>query len=347
MNLPEPPFLLGGKMRIKSFLRANLVFAAMLVGCAHSENPSSLSHTVERYEPPPGWILDLSFPKGEICSIGIAGPGTTLDGPRELAKSRAIDDLAHSIETLVWEGIIDRDRNGQAAVRAEEIVGTSGELILQLREGTSATWWFDATGEGFVGLPKYTYARVCTDKISGTWDSAENTRESGLYNDLAQGPAWLGERPQKIEGRLCAVGLSRRTYDPSDALEQASQDVRAQLSVSLIALVSSLTEQRQSTTSFRSESTTVGLNIGEVKGAVVREQWFDRDGVGPLKEKGAAYAYGCVFPEMEFERKRQAALEMGKQDQAKAFEEARVSARAFFDSMDEEEKKRADEVEAP
>jgi len=334
-------------MVTKSQVRACLILSAILIGCVHSTTKSSVTMVDEHYESPPTWIEDLSFPAGEICSIGVAGPGTTLNGPRDLAKSRAIDDLAHSIETLVWEGIIDQERNGQAVVRAEEIVGTSGELILQLREDASTMWWFDSVGEGFVGLPKYTYARVCTDKVSGPRKSAENTRESGLYQDLANGPAWLGERPQKLEGRLCAVGLSRRTYDPSDALEQATQDVRAQLSVSLLALVSSLTEERESTNRFTSESTTVGINIGEVKGAVVREQWFDRDGVGPLGEKGAAYAYGCVFPEMEFERKRQAALEIGDQDQAEAFEQARARARAFFDSMDEEEKKRADEVAGP
>ena len=105
--------------------------------------------------------------------------------------------------------------------------------------------------------------------------------------------------------------------------------------------MSTLTEERQSTRRFSSESTTVGLNLGEVKGAVVRDQWFDRDGLGPLQEKGAAYAYGCVFPEIEFERKRREALAEGREDQAKAYEQARSDARAFFDGLDEEEKKRA------
>ena len=65
---------------------------------------------------------------------------------------------------------------------------------------------------------------------------------------------------------------------------------------------------------------------------------FDRDGLGPLQEKGAAYAYGCVFPEIEFERKRREALAEGREDQAKAYEQARSDARAFFDGLDEEEK---------
>ena len=286
-------------------------------------------------------MKSLRFPEGNLCSIGVAGPGTTLDGPKELSKSRAVDDLAHSIETMVWEGIIDKERNGVAAVRSQEIVGTSGDLILELREAASVDWWYDAIGEGYVGLPRYTYTRVCTPHSGGQSGTDELSRTSGLYADLAAGPPWLKGDFPRLDGRLCAVGLSRRTYDPSDALEQASQDVRAQLSVSLFALVSTLTEERQSTRRFSSESIIVGLNLGEVKGAVVRDQWFDREGLGPLQEKGAAYAYGCVFPEIEFERKRREALAEGREDQAAAYERARSDARAFFDGLDEEEKKRA------
>lgn len=334
-------------MWTKNSLRLSFVILVLSYGCAHHERAVTPVKTYDSYEAPPQWIKDLSFPTGEICAIGVAGPGTTLDGPKDLAKSRAVDDLAHSIETLVWEGIIDQERNGQAAIRAEEVVGTSGELILELREDASVLWWFDAAGEGYVGLPNYTYARACTDRMTSNLNLVQATRESGLYKDLGAGPAWLAEDYRKLDGRLCAVGLSRRTYDPSDALEQASEDVRAQLSVSLLALVSTLTEERQSVNSFSSESTIVGLNVGEVKGAVVRDQWFDRDGIGPLNEKGAAYAYGCVFPEVEFERQRQAAIESGRQDQAAAFEQARTNARTFFDAMESEEKKRADESAGP
>lgn len=331
-------------MRTQRFtlLVSIVVLLVFPTACSHQGIHLGSADVIEGYQPPPGWIKSLRFPEGKLCSIGVAGPGTTLDGPKELSRSRAVDDLAHSIETMVWEGIIDKERNGVAAVRSQEIVGTSGELILELREDASVDWWFDAIGEGYVGLPKYTYARVCTAHLGGQSGIVDKlSRTSGLYAGLAGGPAWLEGDFPRLDGRLCAVGLSRRTYDPSDALEQASQDVRAQLSVSLFALVSTLTEERQTTRRFTSESTVVGLNLGEVKGAVVRDQWFDREGVGPLQEKGAAYAYGCVFPEIEFERKRRKALSQGREDQAKAYEQARTDARAFFDALDEEEEKRA------
>ena len=173
------------------------------------------------------WLDKVArFPDGNLCSISAL---LALERPPmvgTLERSRAVDDLAHSIETMVWEGIIDKERNGVAAVRSQEIVGTSGDLILELREA-SVDWWYDAIGEGYVGLPKYTYARVCTPHSGGQSGIDEKlSRTSGLYAELAAGPAWLEGDFPRLDGRLCAVGLSRRTYDPSDALEQASQDVK-------------------------------------------------------------------------------------------------------------------------
>lgn len=325
----------------------NLGALLLVLGCTHSQTDMPLAVELERYEAPPEWMKTLTSPEGQLCTIGIAGPGTTADGPSELSRIRAVDALALSIETLVWEGIIDKERNGVASVQAEAVVGTSGELISQLRESATATWWFDALGEGYVGLPNYTYARVCTDQVVGKTELLNSSEHSGLYANLEGGPTWLAKGGSRANGRICAVGQSRRTYDPSDALEQAAEDVRAQLATSLEALVSSLSEERQTTTSLQVQSTTVGLNLGEVKGAVVQHQWFDRVGSGPLKEKGAAYAWGCVFPEIEFERTRRAVLEEGQVDQAEAFERARNNARAFFESMELEEKNRAGDAPGP
>ena len=84
--------------------------------CSHQSIHHGSTDDIEGYQPPPDWLKSLRFPDGNLCSIGVAGPGTTLDGPKELSKSRAVGDLAHSIETMVWEGIIDKERNGVAAV---------------------------------------------------------------------------------------------------------------------------------------------------------------------------------------------------------------------------------------
>ena len=54
--------------------------------------------------------------------------------------------------------------------------------------------------------------------------------------------------------------------------------------------------------------------------------------------EGSGLCLWAVFPEIEFERKRREALAEGREDQAKAYEQARSDARAFFDGLDEEEK---------
>ena len=322
-------------MRSVTQVIISVVLIGASIGCRTGE---SVTIVASDASPPPSWLRSLQFPEGQVCTIGIAGPGTTHDGPKTLAQSRGVDTLAMSIETLVWEGIIDQARNGNTSVQAQSIVGTSAALIERLREEAEVVWWFDTHGQGFVGLPNYTYARVCTDVDRKTLSMFERSESSGLYSDLRNGPAWLSLNHTTKKGRLCALGQSRKTHDPSDAIEQAGEDVRVQLSESMQALVSSLSIATEGVGAFQSESVTVGLNLGGVEGAVVNHHWFDRDGRGPLNEAGAAYAWGCVYPEIEFERRRQAAISDGDDIQADAFARARESARAMFSELEAEER---------
>ena len=125
----------------------------------------------------------------------------------------------------------------------------------------------------------------------------------------ASPPQWVSKET-KIEGMICAVGMSEPTFYKSDAKKYAADNARAELARSLSVEVKSImidivsdndsAVAEATVAQVSSWATSVALRNSEI-----RENWFDLEGTVSSK-KNTAYALSCMprrFDKRELERR--------------------------------------------
>lgn len=120
--------------------------------------------------------------------------------------------------------------------------------------------------------------------------------------DLA--PDWLTGEP-KIEGMICAVGMSEPTFYKKEAWQYAAEDARKALartlSIEINTLMVDITSEKGSSID---EATTMEVSSWATK-AVVRnskiiEYWHDAKGI--VSQKDVTYALACMPRKLKFDK---------------------------------------------
>jgi len=138
---------------------------------------------------------------------------------------------------------------------------------------------------------------ILTAFLSGC-QTTGNVKSSGLV------PDWLTGEP-KIEGMICAVGMSEPTFYKKDARQYAAENARKALartlSIEINTLMVDITSEKNSSIN---EATTMEVSSWTTK-AVVRnseiiEYWHDAKGI--VSRKDVTYALACMPRNLKFDK---------------------------------------------
>lgn len=251
--------------------------------------------------PVPHWISDWQYSPERICGLGMAGPGFPGSPyPADAARSRALRNLAGSIETAVQEAMIAMQRESGSHVTLVRHFEIDDALLQHVSERAAVDFWQDALGEGPFLQPGFTYSRACLDAVPGLEDTAldamvERALREQTTPDLAPLPKWLTYKGTQPGGKLCAVGFSPPAFYAEQTFQNVVGDVQGQLAEIIQTLVSEYQLDVAGSTELN-EIMTVASSQGVSEGVVVTHYWFDEGGTGPMAQKGTTYGWGCIYP---------------------------------------------------
>lgn len=110
-------------------------------------------------------------------------------------------------------------------------------------------------------------------------------------------PAWVNGEP-KVEGMICAVGVSESTYFAEDAIETAARNGRAELARTIsVTIKSVMLDVSSDRRSFTDEANVQQVQLSDVEAVLNQsktiETWFDEAGAASLG-KSMTYALVCM-----------------------------------------------------
>lgn len=119
---------------------------------------------------------------------------------------------------------------------------------------------------------------------------------TGDVNTKNDPPDWLRGEP-KVEGMICAIGMSEPTFFKKDAWKYAAENARKALahtlSIEINTLMVDISSEKGSSTS---EGATMEVSSWASKAVVqnseILEYWHDAEGV--LSQKKITYALACM-----------------------------------------------------
>ncbi len=294
--------------------------------------------------PPPNWLVEPPVEQGKICSWGMAGRAYNRksEAPKELAKERAIENLAGVFHTTILEAQIVRGTQHEDIIEDMEVLVEVPEDILEkTQQSAETTYWRDDGATGPLGREArgFTYARSCVDvtvkELDGKRVAALQTPP--FSEEVPEWTRWVGSR---AGGRLCAVGYSEPFYDPAAIFQAVVKDIRAQLKTHASTMIMN---------SFHETSTCRGGDcrqyIDDViqaatdaisEGVVVTHFWYDQYGRGMQSRKRTAYGWGCVYPVNVM---AVAAKKIAKQHPELKTEDVKEAAEKMFDELERMEDK--------
>lgn len=328
-----------------------------LAGCggsrkAHRGYGLTAAQPPKKAEPPPDWLTAGNVQKNHICSWGMAGRAYSKasDLPKNLAKERAVKNLAGVFKTNVLEAQIVRAQTSGDVVegfeRAVEVPEEMVEATLAAVSDDDIEYWLDEGGGGPLGREgrDFTYTRVCVD-----------VGMAGLDPDrvkLSQSPPFSREVPEWIDwvgsgkgASLCAVGFSKPFFDAAEIFQGVVEDVRAQLITQAKTMILSSFEEettcRGGAAGCRQfiEDVVAATTEGISEGVVVTHFWYDARGAGPRKARRTAYGWGCVYPVNEL---RKAVAKVAKEKPVVDVESVKKASEAMFDELEKMEEQHRD-----
>ncbi|MBI2378880.1 MAG: hypothetical protein HYV07_33100 [Deltaproteobacteria bacterium] len=302
----------------------------------------------------PPWVLSNSPEGGKVCGVGIAGRAffKESEAPKNLAKDRAIRNLAGIFESLVLEAQIVHQTETTQNVEFQRAVTVDEDLIAQVAAAASAEFWFDALGAGPMREKEFTYGRACVDatmaseKLGVDQKALEEKAEAeGHQNEV---PEWVTSVGTSKGARLCAVGFSQPTFYVEQTLGNVVDDIRGQLlekakSLVMDAFEDTLTCKDASCRAFIHD-TLAATTEAISKNVVITSLWYDRRGIGPNHAKRTGYGYGCVYPIKAMSLATQAILEEHPEISPETVKEA---AEKMFDELESMEAKVAEAPRVP
>lgn len=121
--------------------------------------------------------------------------------------------------------------------------------------------------------------------------------KGGAEKPVTAVPQWVKRTPHG-SGTLCAVGTSEPTYFAEDAKPSAAENARKEIAKTISVTINTIMVERATESRFRVDEATVSTVSSwateqAVEGAVIKEYWYDKDGV-VSQIKGVTYALACV-----------------------------------------------------
>ena len=276
----------------------------IFLGCKSSSPPPGFLAVGGPGDPPPEWLSEPPVEQDKVCSWGMAGRAYSKESeaPKELAKERAIENLAGVFHTTIQEAQIVRGTQDHDIIEdVEVVVEVPEDIVEKTQQSAETTYWRDDGATGPLGRESrgFTYARSCVDvpvkELDGKRVSALQTPPFS-----AKVPEWIRWVGSRAGGRLCAVGYSDPFYDPAGIFQAVVKDIRAQLKTQASTMIMN---------NFKATSTCRGSRCTQIvddmiqaatdaisEGVVVTHFWYDQHGKGLRRRKRTAYGWGCVYP---------------------------------------------------
>lgn len=293
-------------------------FSFIFTHCAHP----AAQHISERHNatPPPAWISGdgINAEGTALCGLGVAGAAydPASPHPKEMAAERATRNLAGILYARLQEAIFDQNTTTQNSIELARAITVDDALISNVQAAATFDTWRDAHGQGPFGQAGFTYTRACVSLASAAsmtgldarylQDRAHTTLEDpstvGVGNPKPADsprsrrgrPGWLTQIGAQKDGRVCAVGTTLPTFYTDQMFENVVRDIRSQLAQITTTLVASGYEEYSTNNSSTIAATTAASSEGFVKGVIVTDFWLDKDGIGPLRQAGVTYGWGCM-----------------------------------------------------
>ena len=281
-------------MRTFQLTTVLLTTAFLLPQCASSSTLPLQSVTA------PSWVYHHETSSDELCGIGVAGPGYSGSPyPAELARERALHNLAGTLATEISEAIVDRIRNNITSIELSQELRVDKDLVEYLRSHVTPKHWYDTKGQGPYGTRGFTYALTCVAAPSPSNKPRASPVTALTFKTTPspdQLPDWFQHTGELSDGRHCAVGHSLPVFFTDQTFQNVIADIRLQLSEVITTLISSYHEDRRDDAGIHIEAVTVASTKAVSVGAIVTHYWFDRTGIGPTQTPGSTYGWGCIYP---------------------------------------------------
>ncbi len=327
---------------------ACVLFAMHAIGCATTENTRTPPRPQAKSNFPP-WLASIDPSNDKLCGYGVAGASFDSNSPypKEMAESRAVENLAGIIATRVQETMIDEATSTGQSFQTLQVVTVEPDLIERMQAWVKTEYWRDTEGQGPFTGKDFTYAHACVDRrqVSEALKLPAIVRR-GSNAQVPKPeivPAWIGSGGQQADGRLCAVGFSLPTFYQDKTFGIVTDDIRAQLAQSMQTFISSYFEDVMHEDHTHVRSITTASNDAVSKGAVITHYWYDRDGIGPYKRKRTTYGFGCIYPVEIVQRSVTGDVPALSKTQV---QDVRERARQAFSDLDAMEEKRVQKNKA-
>ncbi len=338
-------------MRITKFLFILVAFSS-LVSCGGKPAPKAYNVYKENWEkadptPMPAWVLSNNVGSKQVCGIGVAGRSYYAESAeaKELSRQRAVQNLAGVFGMTIHQELMTVQHNNEYAASYSDLnrdINIDEALIALVDANAEADYWYDVLGEGPFAYKGFTYARACVDYKTiaekghlGNLNLKNSASHASSLNPKVV-PSWINDYGRHND-RLCTVGFARPRFNPEETLSSVVEDIRVQLATSVSCWITSYFETLSNNRYDYKQLVTGEINDAVSKGAVVTHFWYDRDGIGPFKEKRTTYGWGCIYPldivasSME---KVEEKVAPAQPEQKKTVEAVRERAKAAFDELD-------------
>jgi hypothetical protein len=289
-------------MRDQSLRCLCLIGIFTLAGCGSSESVHTKKVFAEP-SPAPDWVTKMKGDDANVCGMGVAGAGfEDSPYPKQLARERAVKNLAGIIGTDVEEAMIEDETIDGEDIQYARVVHVDDDLVKTIDGAATISYWVDVHGEGPYEAKNFVYGWACIPKTTAAStlkvdpNALKNTHNTPAMAGPDTVPRWIQASGKRKDGRVCAVGYSDPTFQPENTFENVVEDVRTQLAQTVDGLVASSFQNLSTDKSEMVESLTAESSTAVAKGVVITRFWFDPKGNGPERRKRSTYGFGCVYP---------------------------------------------------
>ena len=143
---PKPLLSLRGSRSVSG---AALVALVLVAACSAKQRAEPRAAPAPLAKPP-SWVTHLDLDAEKLCGIGVAGAGFDERSPypKQLARERAVRNLAGILETKVQEAIVDVETHRSAHVELVRALHVDDELVAKIDALAEAEHWLDRDGAG-------------------------------------------------------------------------------------------------------------------------------------------------------------------------------------------------------
>ncbi len=339
-------------MRIKKLLIIFLSLTTLAAACGSKRKPVAFNGYKESWEkadptPMPAWVLHNNVSGKKVCGIGVAGRSYYAESAeaKELGRQRAVQNLAGVFGMSIHQELMTVQHNNEYAGTSIDYnvdINIDEALWALVDANAEVDYWYDVLGEGPFAYKGFTYARACVDYKTiaekGHLEKLNLKKSEIVATSLnpAVLPSWI-DNYGRHNDRLCTVGFARPRFHPEETLSSVVEDIRVQLATSVSCWITSYFESLSKGAYDYKQLVTGEINDAVSKGAVVTHFWYDRDGIGPFKEKRTTYGWGCIYP-LEIVassmKKVEEKVNTSQPEQKKTVAAVRERAKAAFDELD-------------